>query len=788
MIRRFLFALACLQLFAALPARAIDESDLLPVDQAFALSVEAAAPDAVRIRWKIADGYYLYRHRISAQPTSASVRNGTLRLPNGEPHDDEFFGKTETYRDELLATLPDITGAGTTLSLKIKYQGCADVGICYPPQTRTLSVTLPRAAAATGNTGFNPLGSRNGNAANPLRSLLGNAGKAAPLPEEQAFGFDAIATDGNRLLLRFTPAPGYYLYRDRSNFKLEADGIAAGQPQWPKGVSHRDEHFGDVIVYFDQVEVPLPLYRTRADAQAVTLRTTFQGCQNDGICYPPMTRTVRVALPEGIVTAEAHSASSPTPATADVPAASTEAPPVPSTADAPPDSATRADPAIDSASGDSDPTATPTAAAPPAGPEVRIFGLKANLFLAFLAALLGGLILNLMPCVLPVLSIKVLGLIDNNDSRDSTRAHARWYTAGVLVSFVALGAMVLALRSAGEALGWGFQMQRPGVVALLGLVMFLFGLNLSGVWTLTGRWVGMGQSLASRSGPSGDFFTGVLAVVVAAPCTAPMMFQALAWAFTASTASALLVFFGLGLGLALPFLLIAYIPALARMLPRPGAWMETFKQLLAFPLYFTAVWLVWVLAKQRGADAVAMWAVSAVLLAFAAWAWTHAQTRGARWGRWTAVLALVAALLPLWRIATIERPAASSATSIPAAAAQAKSDAVAYSAQRLADLRAANRVVMVNMTADWCVTCKANEKTVFARDGFREAMDAADAVYMVGDWTDVDPSITAYLRRYNAVGVPLYVVYPRGGGDGTVLPTVLTPALVREALAQAAKP
>ncbi len=784
--RRLARSLASLLLFSALPVLAIDESDLLPVDQAFAVSAEATAPDTVRVRWKIADGYYLYRHRISVKPTIATVRSGALQLPNGEPHDDEFFGKTETYRQELVATLPGIAGAGAgagaTLSLKIKYQGCADLGICYPPQTRTLSVALPRAAAAADTGGFNPLAPRTGasgaSVTNPLGGVFGNPGKTGPLPEDQAFVFEAIAGDGNTLLLRFVPAPGYYLYRDRSGFKLDADGIAAGKPGWPKGTTHRDEHFGDVIVYFDPIDVPLPLTRTKPDAQTVTLRATFQGCQNDGICYPPMTRSVRIALPRGEVTKTAVIDNAAIAATAAAGSETATSAPavadVATTNDAPPE--TTDAPATD----DTPATAVPATAAP-AAPDLRVFGMKTNLLLAFLAALLGGLILNLMPCVLPVLSIKVLGLIESNDTRERARAHAHWYTAGVLVSFVALGAIVLTLRNAGEALGWGFQMQRPGVVAVLGLVVFLFGLSLSGVWTLTGRWVGMGQTLTNRSGASGDFFTGVLAVVVAAPCTAPMMFQALAWAFTASTASALLVFFGLGLGLAAPFLLIAYIPALARLLPRPGAWMETFKQLLAFPLYFTAVWLVWVLAKQRGADAVALWAVSAVLLAFAAWAWTHAQMHGARWARFAAVVAMLVALWPVWSIS--KQPPLSAAH---AAAQPADALSVPFSEQRLADLRAANRVVLVNMTADWCVTCKANEKTVFARDGFREALAASHAVYMVGDWTDVDPAITAYLRRYKAVGVPLYVLYPRGGGEGTVLPTVLTPTLVREALEKAA--
>lgn len=773
--RRLFAALALLSLFVAWPAAAIDESDLLPVDQAYVLSAEAAGPDEVRIRWKIADGYYLYRHRTSVAPVSASVRAGALRLPKGEPHEDEFFGKTETYRGELVATLPDIVGAGDTLSLKIKYQGCADAGICYPPQTRTLSVTMPgTAATSTGSTGgFNPLA---GGGTSPLGSLLGAGGKAPPLPEEKAFGFEAIVGDGNTLLLRFTPAPGYYLYRDRSAFRLDADGVTAGKPRWPKGEVHRDEHFGDVIVYFAPVDLTLPLVRTNADAQTATLRATFQGCQNDGICYPPMTRSVRIALPRGEVrTDTAVDTPSGAAATGD-PAETTGA------------TATVDDPAIPpataSAPADGDTAAAgtpPSTAASPAGTSPADTRASGTLFSALLLALLGGLILNLMPCVLPVLSIKVLGLIENNESAQRARSHALWYAAGVLLSFVALGAAVLALRHLGQALGWGFQLQKPGVVSFLGLVMFAFGLSLSGVWHVGGRWTGVGHGLASRNGAAGDFFTGVLAVVVAAPCTAPFMAPALGWAFSASTVPALLVFACLGLGLALPFLLVGFVPALARVLPKPGAWMDTLKRILAFPLYLTAAWLVWVLAKQRGADAVGWWAVAAIAVAFAAWAWTHARMRGTRWGIVAALLALLSVPWMLWTISNL--PAADAArVQLPTA-----SDAVPFSEQRLADLRKANRVVLVNMTADWCVTCKANEKAVFARDGFKDALAAADAVYMVGDWTDVDPAITAYLQRYKAVGVPLYVVYPRGGGEGTVLPTVLTPTLVREALAAAAQ-
>ena len=816
MFRRLIGALALLlPLTTALPAAAaIDEDDLLPVDQAYVLGAEASGPDAVAVRWKIAEGYYLYRHRISVQATApVGVRSGALQLPKGKPHEDEFFGKTETYRGQLTATLPRIVASGGKVTLKIKYQGCADAGLCYPPQTRMLTVSLPGASASAasssssasppattsataaqaqtppGDDDFNPLARSTGSGlASGLGGALAGGGDAprSSLPEDRAFGFEAIVGDGNTLLLRFTPANGYYLYRDRTQVSLDADGITPGTPRWPPGSAHHDEHFGAVTVYFRQIDVPLPLYRSTPDAQTVTLRVTFQGCETDGICYPPMTRRVRLSLPRGEVRAAPTAGPVATPvATA---AAATGSAAAPAEQASTTDGAAAA--ALDTPDATSAPQSTagianitasadgsddPATAAPPAD------DAPAGLLAAMLLALLGGLILNLMPCVLPVLSIKLLGLVENNDGAARAKAHALWYTAGVLLSFVALGATVLALRHAGEALGWGFQLQKPGVVAALGLVMFAFGLSLSGVWHVGGRWVGAGQGLASRSGPAGDFFTGVLAVVVAAPCTAPFMAPALGWAFTASTTSALLVFACLGLGLALPFLLVGFVPALARLLPRPGAWMDTLKKLLAFPLYGTAIWLLWVLAKQRGADAAGLWAIAALAVAFAAWAWTHARMHAARWGFVAALLALLVVPWALSRIASL--PANDTAR----AQQPADSVAVPYSAQRLADLRASGRVVLVNMTADWCVTCKANEKTVFARDGFRAALETHNAIYMVGDWTDVDPEITAYLQRYQAYGVPLYVVYPRGGGEGTKLPTVLTPALVEEALAKAAQ-
>src|SRR4249919_79105 len=750
-----------------------DQNNLLPVEQAFVLEAQATSADRIALRWKIAPGCYLYRHQIRVQ-SDAGFAAQAPQIPAGEPHQDEYFGRVETYRNALTVNLPgEAHGASTTL--KVRYQGCADAGICYPPQTRTLTVALPAAAAAD-----EPVVAFGSNAARgsgvPLSGgLLGNAGAgavdAAPLPPEDAFRFEAIVGDGNALLLRFTPARGYYLYRDKTTFKFDAAaakaGIAAGRPKWPQGTAHHDEHFGDVIVFFDQVDVPLPLQRTRTNAAKLTLTTTFQGCQTDGICYPPMTRSVTLDVPAGTITPVANPGD----------AALTEAAATGVVANAA--SAATTAQAGDAATGAHPPAASSTAAVPGVLPR----GGNLNLFSALALALLGGLILNLMPCVLPVLSLKALSLAGNGEDPARARRHALWYTAGVVLSFILLGGLALALRQAGLALGWGFQLQQPLVVALLALLMFGLGLSMSGVWHVGGRWTGAGHALTTKSGPLGDFFTGVLAVVVATPCTAPFMGAALAWAFTAPPLIALLVFLVLGLGLALPFLLIGFVPALAHRLPRPGAWMETFKQALAFPLYLTAAWLAWVLTRQRGADAIGWWLFAAVLLAFAAWAWTRARTTGHRWAMVAAVLAAVALTWPLRVIHTMPRPDATATLAAPSEGITP----VPFSEQRLADLRAAGHVVFVNMTADWCVTCKANERAVFRSDGFRNAMSAANAVYMVGDWTDVDPALTAFLQRYRAVGVPLYVVFPRNGGEGQVLPVVLTGDGVRAALTDAAR-
>ncbi len=785
-------AALCALLWLSLPAFALDEKDLLPVDQAFALTATAAERGQVQLQFKIAPGYYLYRHRTSVKADPA-FNAGALQMPKGDKHHDDFFGEVETYRERLQATLPGTpTDAAGTISLEVRYQGCADAGVCYPPQKRVVQVTLPGAGAQA-----NAPAARTG-AASPFNNPLAGAGnsgglrlpgaasnsQALPLPSEQAFGFDAIASDGNTLLLRFSPAPGYYLYRDRTSVKLDGStGVLADKLRWPAAQSHRDEHFGDVSVYFNQVEVPLPLRRSIADAVDSTLVVTFQGCQTDGICYPPMTRRVKLSIPAGKVSSSADQAPprneviSPLPAANGAPREAANGAPLRLLPTVPNTDATTP------AAGDG--TASSEFAADAQGdnalrtrPPVTTPNPDRSFIWVLLLALAGGLVLNLMPCVLPILSLKVLSLAQSGESPQRARSHALWYTLGVLVAFAVIGALMVGLRAIGNAVGIGFQLQHPGVVAALAYIMFAVGLSLSGVFTLGGGIGNLGQSLASRSGPAGDFFTGALACVVGSACVGPFMGGAVAYAFVATPIQAMAVFLFLGLGLALPFLLIGFVPALARRLPKPGPGMETLKHVLAFPMYATALWLLWVLGKQRGVDGMALALGGLLLLALGLWLFERSRWRSQRAAGLLGVLLAIAALVPVWGVTQLKPPAR---------AAQATSEnVVEYSPQLLDRLRADNRVVFVNMTADWCVSCKANERAVLSRPEFRELLRRTNAVYMRGDYTNVDPQITAFLDEHKAVGVPLYVVYGPGAPP-TVLPTLLTQAVVEEALLRTAR-
>jgi thiol:disulfide interchange protein len=406
--------------------------------------------------------------------------------------------------------------------------------------------------------------------------------------------------------------------------------------------------------------------------------------------------------------------------------------------------------------------AAPTPAFPP---------LRRILVFAFL----GGLILNLMPCVFPVLAMKAVALAQGA-ARGEARAHGLFYTAGVLVMFAGLAVALLTARAAGAAAGWGFQFASPVFVAAMAWLLFGVGLNLSGVFAFGDGLTGTGSALAARGGHLGSFCTGLLAVLVATPCTAPFMGVAIAAGLAAPPAVTVLVFLVMGLGLAAPYAAFSAVPSLARLAPRPGRWMEVLKQGLAFPMYGAAAWLLWVVSQEAGPAGVLGTAVGFVLLGFAAWVLgigQQASSRSRRFGQSAAVAAVLLAAAVLSGIAV--------APGTPTAASTTEG-AEAFSPVRLAALRAEGRPVFVNMTAAWCVTCLVNERVAISGAEVRQAFAAHQVAYLKGDWTRQDPAISAFLREYGRDGVPLYVYYPPHDGRPVVLPQILTENEVLEEL------
>lgn len=417
--------------------------------------------------------------------------------------------------------------------------------------------------------------------------------------------------------------------------------------------------------------------------------------------------------------------------------------------------------------------APPPATAAKAGAGRVSMSLAAALGLAFL----GGLILNLMPCVFPVLSLKLIHLAEHRNESGPLPAHGLAFTAGVLASFAVLAGALIGLQQSGAALGWGFQLQTPWVVAGLAALFFVIGLNLLGVFEFTAGG-GVANSGAARrlDGAArwrGSFGTGVLAVVVASPCTAPFMGAAIGYAITQPPAVALAVFLALGLGMAAPWLALTLLPGWLRWLPRPGAWMEWLRQFMAFPMFATCVWLVWVLAQQTDPGGVALLLAGFVALALAAWAWGWVQ-RGRRRFRWVALAGVVLAAASL-------APLALTTPDAQASPAASSGDWAVWSPEALAQAKAEGKPVFVDFTAAWCVTCQVNKRVALNTDATRAALARQGVVLMRADWTNRDARITAALAEFGRNGVPLYLLYDRSGVP-TVLPEILTPGAVIEAV------
>lgn len=530
------------------------------------------------------------------------------------------------------------------------------------------------------------------------------------LPVDEAYQLAIEVEENGGLRAYWQIHDGYYLYQHRFQFSLaEGRDRIAVAADLPEALEREDEYFGQVKVYYHSADIGLS--PARRPTREGTLTVTYQGCADAGLCYPPTSRYFAVDLDSGEVRS------------------------------------------IAAVAGKATETAVENST-------------DAGLLTILLLAVLGGAILNLMPCVFPVLSLKVLGFARSSEA--DRHAQAWVYALGVVSSFVLVAAVLITLQQAGRAVGWGFQLQSPGFVIALAYLFVVMGLALSGWIHLGAGLMNTGSDLAGRGGLSGSFFTGVLAVVVASPCTAPFMGTALGYAVARPPATALLVFAALGVGMAAPLLLLSYSAVLRRFMPRPGPWMQTLQQFLAFPLYATAIWLFWVAGKQAGVDTMAAALAGALLLVLGLWLW-----RGSNWAKGVAALCVLGAIgLGAWRG---EAPGRAQPT--------AENGFVAWSEGEVRARREAGQAVFVDVTADWCITCIANEQAVLYTAEIRAAFERAGVTYMVADWTNYNADIAALLRRHGRTGIPLYLLYPADPElPAQTLPQLLTKSTVLEAL------
>ncbi len=517
----------------------------------------------------------------------------------------------------------------------------------------------------------------------------------------------AVSLDDSTLILNWHIEEGYYLYQERFDLTAKPEVLPplnSNTLTFSASKTKYDDYFEkDMAVFYKEAILTLDISHAE---QAFILKIESQGCADAGLCYPPYSEYHTIDPITGTI--------SPSDIDAFLGSSATSA-------DLPEDN----------------------------------FGIIS----VILFAILGGLILNLMPCVFPVLSIKILSLAQADSKR--LPQHGWVYTLGVTLSFFAFGALLMFAKSSGEAIGWGFQLQSPALIAVLVYLFLLLGLNLSGLLNINGSWAGAGQKLTQKSGLSGSFFTGVLAAVVASPCTAPFMGVAMGYALTQPMSIGLFVFVALGFGMALPLLILCHLPSLTQYLPKPGVWMDTLKQALAFPLYLTALWLLWVLGHQAGSDAIAIILLGILSAAFALWLWHltchHIVSKTLKTG-----LLLASLILTLILPFTFKGNEVVQTRWEP------------YTHETLSTLRHEGRSVFINLTADWCITCLANERITLGTDEINQAFDQYNIATLKGDWTDRNPEITQLLEQYKRSGVPLYLWFPaNSSGPGQMLPQLL---------------
>lgn len=769
---RAVFALVAAIAFAPL-AHAQSEDDLLPVEQAFKLSAKIAEPGKIALHWDIAPDYYLYRTRIKAKTAQAGATLGDLDLPAGTKKHDEFLGDVEVYHASIDAVLPyTLDATAKTIAVTITVQGCHEVDpkICYPPHPTQLTL-VPALGTTTDDTypvvtidhvPFNEI-NPGLSASRPPPLKIGDEAKITdePLPPEQAFVFEAIAASPTSVLARWTMPKGYYLYRDKSSVALaEGDGIRLGAPQWPKGTDHTDEHFGTVVVYFDQVELPIPLAREKGAAQTIKLDAEYQGCQDNGICYPVMTKTVSIEMP----------AASPDELSA------AKAAFVPAANPASPSPGPGSGPALrpaSPASGRDDNAAGRGESAGVAQSEEQALAanLSSNRWLALLSFFGFGLLLAFTPCVFPMIPI-LSGIIAGSGENISTRRAFVLSVVYVLATCIVFTIAGVVAGLAGANLQAAFQ--KPWILCSFAILFVLLSLSMFGFYELQlpSSWQSKIADISNKQkGGSliGVAIMGLLSALIVGPCVAPPLAAAVLYiSQTRDPVFGGVALFVLSLGMGAP--LVVFGTAAGKLLPRAGAWMDAVKAVFGVLFLGLAIWML-----ARILDAFWIMLMSgALLIASAVYlgALERLPDGVSGWRRlWKAlgIVLLVAGAAELIGAAAGGRDVTQPLAGIVASGAkEAGSDALAFrTIKSVADLdreiaaaAAAKQPVMLDFYADWCVSCKEMDKFTFSQPAVQRALSGV--VLLKADVTANDETDQALLKRFALFGPPATIFFADG--------------------------
>lgn len=696
---------------------AIDENELLPADEAFAASIGPGEANEVLLNWDIAEGYYLYRHAFRFATEAAGITLGDAQIPSGKKYEDEFFGEVETYRGALSIRMPFEGEIPDDLTVEVSYQGCADLGICYPPVSKELRVVL-----AQNDLTSNTVGGIGGALAGLTQGSSGGIGlfDDEALPAEQAFQYEAIGLSGDELLVRMTAAPGYYLYRDQFSFAVLNDGIQINQVELPSGITKHDEHFGDVEVYYDQLEIPVSLQRQTGPAMTIALQGDFQGCKEKGICYPPMSRVVQIDLPA--FTAQASSG-----------AVSTN---------------------VGEAVNEQDRLASILEGSP----------LRAML-LFFLA----GLLLAFTPCVFPM--VPILSGIIAGQGDDITTSRA------LILSIIYVLAMSLTYAVAGVFAGLSGSnlqaaFQNPWIISSFSLLFVVLSLGMFGLYELQLPASIQGRlSQMSNRQQGGNYIgvavMGVLSALIVGPCVAPALAAALI--YIGQTGDAILggtALFAMALGMGIP--LVIFGVSAGTLLPRAGSWMDVVKYVFGFGMLGLAIWMLERIIP--GKVTLVLWSI--LFISFGIYLLFFQPIRSG-WRRLCQLFGLLAILFGGLQAVSFAmggddwtRPWRNIGIPALAGSPEAANTRHFKRVKTLAELRAElghGQPVILDFYADWCVECKRMEKYTFPEAEVQVAMQ--NAVLIQVDVTKNDADDQALLKAFKLIGPPAILFFDAAGEE-----------------------